>query len=159
MNTLDALVYEIEANENEVWIMYFMPDTLTSKVDSYFQVLKFERIWLPEEVQGKPKEFLQKVKENINKNKEEIERKQNEIKELKEKYEKELLTYRQQLELIEKINNVKKFMAHDSKGSFYIVGWIPMQNLKNILPKLDKLEIEYVIKNHDEVVNTHHQPN
>lgn len=154
MDTLDAVVYELEENEDEVWIMYFMPDTLTSKVDSYFQVLKFERIWLPDEVQGKPIDFLQRVKEEINKDKEEIDRVQNEIKEAKEKYAKELLMYKQQLELLEKINNVKKFMAHDNKGAFYIVGWIPMQNLKKILPQLDKLEIEYVIKNHDEVVST-----
>ena len=42
-------------------------------------------------------------------------------------------------------------MAHDNKGAFYFVGWIPEQNLKALIPKLEKDEIEYTIKNHDEV--------
>lgn len=37
-------------------------------------------------------------------------------------------------------------MAHDNKGSFYIVGWIPKDNLQELLPKLNKDNVEYVIK-------------
>ena len=59
-----------------------------------------------------------------------------------------------QLELLEKINKVKKYMAHDNKGSFYIVGWIPYNNLEELLPKLEKEGVEYIVKNHDEVAST-----
>ena len=45
-------------------------------------------------------------------------------------------------------------MAHDDKGSFYIVGWIPNQNLKSLLSKLKEHNVAYTIKSHDEVAST-----
>ena len=59
-----------------------------------------------------------------------------------------------QLKLLEKVNKIKKYMAHDNKGAFYFVGWIPEDNLKKLIPKLKKDEIEYTIKSHDEVAST-----
>ena len=150
INDIDAVIYEVDRNDKDIWILYFMPDVLSSKVDSYFQVMKFERIWLSNEIQGKPMDFINQVNENIEKNKKYIEQEKNELAQIREENGREILKDKKQLELLEKINRAKKYMVHDQKGAFYAVGWIPMKNLNKILPKLDELGIEYVIKNHDE---------
>ena len=150
----DAVVVELDRNENEVWIIYFTPDEISEKVDSYFKVMKFERVWLPKEIAGKPSEVLDKVEKYIENSKKEIESLKQKLILTREENGRELLNNLLQLEMLEKINKVKKYMAHDDKGSFYIVGWIPTKNLKEILLKLEKDNVEYVVKNHDEVAST-----
>lgn len=150
----DAVIVELDRNENEVWIIYFTPDEISEKVDSYFKVMKFERVWLPKEIAGKPSEVLDKVEKYIENSKKEIESLKQKLILTREENGRELLNNLLQLEMLEKINKVKKYMAHDDKGSFYIVGWIPTRNLKEILLKLEKDNVEYVVKNHDEVAST-----
>lgn len=150
----DAVIVELDRDENEVWIIYFTPDEISEKVDSYFKVMKFERVWLPKEIAGKPSEVLDKVEKYIENSKKEIESLKQKLILTREENGRELLNNLLQLEMLEKINKVKKYMAHDDKGSFYIVGWIPTRNLKEILLKLEKDNVEYVVKKHDEVAST-----
>ncbi len=151
---MQVQVIELEEDDKYLWILYFMPDSISEKVDSFFKVIKFERVWLPENIKGKPIDFINKLNNTIKENNEII-------KECKQK----LITYREnigielrndlyQLQLLEKVNKIKKYMAHDNKGSFYFVGWIPLDNLKKLIPKLEKDEIEYTIKSHDETAST-----
>lgn len=148
---LDVVFFETEQDGDNVWIMYFVSTKQSSKVDSLFNVMKFERIWLPNEVDGTPVDFINKMDLYIERTKREIQDLNNDIEELKIKYERELENYYNQLVLLEKVNNVKKYIAHDDKGSFYIVGWIPYENLQEILPRLEKEDIECVVKTNDEV--------
>ena len=67
----------------------------------------------------------------------------------------EIIDIYRELKLYIKINVVKKFMAYDENGLFYIIGWIPATELNTILPKLSKeRDVKYVVKNHDEVAST-----
>lgn len=151
---LDVLILELEKTDKEAWILYFTPDKLAEKVDSYFKVMKFERVWLQQEIIGRPADILTKAKEQITKTKNNTEDLKAKLIDIREQNGREILNDLLQLELLEKINKVKKYMAHDNKGSFYIVGWIPKDNLQELLPKLNKDNVEYVIKNHDEVIST-----
>ena len=148
---MNLTIIEAEREENFLWLIYFMPNNITDKVDSFFKVMKFERVWLPGEITGTPIEFINKVNKFIEQNNNSIERLQKQLEEYRESIGKNLLNNYYQLKLLEKINKIKKYMAHDNKGAFYFVGWIPEQNLKALIPKLEKDEIEYTIKNHDEV--------
>ena len=148
---MNLAIIEAEREENFLWLIYFMPNNITDKVDSFFKVMKFERVWLPGEITGTPIEFINKVNKFIEQNNNSIERIQKQLEEYRESIGKNLLNNYYQLKLLEKINKIKKYMAHDNKGAFYFVGWIPDQNLKALIPKLEKDEIEYTIKNHDEV--------
>ncbi len=148
---MNLTIIEAEREENFLWLIYFMPNNITDKVDSFFKVMKFERVWLPGEITGTPIEFINKVNKFIEQNNNSIERIQKQLEEYRESIGKNLLNNYYELKLLEKINKIKKYMAHDNKGAFYFVGWIPEQNLKALIPKLEKDEIEYTIKNHDEV--------
>ena len=74
--------------------------------------------------------------------------------EKKAEFEKDLPMLEQEVELYLKINTVKRYMAHDTKGNFYVVGWLPLSNLEKMIPELEKDDIDYVVKAHDEVAST-----
>lgn len=150
---LKVIIIELERTENKVWLMYFTPTDLADSVDSYFNVMKFERIWLPAEVNGKAADFMKEVERFNENSKQQIEQAKQKLMEIKKAEAQTLIDNIQQLNLLEKVNQVKKYMAHDEKGSFYFVGWIPMEQVKRILPALEKEKLEYIIKSHDEVAS------
>ena len=154
INDINAILIELDKDKENVWIIYFTPEALSKEVDSYFKVLKFKRIWLPEDFKGKPSDVLTKVNQYIKEESIKIENRKELLSKLREDIGRNLVNDLLQLELLEKINKVKKYMAHDNKGSFYIVGWIPYNNLEELLPKLEKEGVEYIVKNHDEVAST-----
>ena len=154
IDTSNVILFELDKDNENVWILYFTPKALSKEVDSYFKVLKFNRIWLPEDFKGKPLDVIEKVNQYIKDTSIKIQNNKELLTKLREEIGRNLVNDFLQLELLEKINKVKKYMAHDNKGSFYIVGWIPYNNLEDLIPKLEKEGIEYAIKNHDEVAST-----
>lgn len=154
LSDIEAITIELEKTDQEVWLIYFTPEKLSEKIDSYFKVMKFERIWLPKEITGKPSDVLKQVEKYISDTKNTNANLKAKLSEKREMNGREISDNLLQLELLEKINKVKKYMAHDNKGSFYIVGWIPKDNLETLIPKLKRDNVEYVIKNHDEVIST-----
>ena len=154
IDDIDAIVMEIEKTDKGVWIIYFTPDALSEEVDSYFKVMKFKRVWLPEDFKGKPSDVISEVKKYIQESLTYVENQKNKLEQLKGTSGIDIINAFLQLKVLEKINRVKKYMAHDDKGSFYIVGWIPNQNLKSLLSKLKEHNVAYTIKSHDEVAST-----
>ena len=151
---LDVILFEIEENQDEVWIIYFTTKEFEAKVDSYFNVMKFERLWMSKELYGVPKEMMRNIQASINQNNIKIV-KANELKEnIKKEYESTLLYMYRQLVILEKVSRIKKYFAHDNNNNFYLIGWMPVDELNEILPKLSKEDIQIKIKSHDEVANT-----
>ena len=116
--------------------------------------MKFKRVWLPEDFKGKPSDVISEVKKYIQESLTYVENQKNKLEQLKGTSGIDIINAFLQLKVLEKINRVKKYMAHDDKGSFYIVGWIPNQNLKSLLSKLKEHNVAYTIKSHDEVAST-----
>ena len=151
---IDAIVFEFGEDEDYLWILYLTTENLSKQVDSFFNIAKFERNWIPSEIVGKPLDAIERLKNE----KKELECKINENKLKLEDLIKdiviELPTIKKELELYSKINTVKRYMAHDAKGYFYIVGWLPLENLEKMIPELEKDDtLEYVVKLNDEVAS------
>lgn len=137
-----------------IWVMCFSSKENSAKVDSYLNVYKFERFNLPAELDGNPKDIWMECEKEIHKLNFEIENKEDELVRIVDRDAEELIELYAQINLYIKINNVKKFMAYDENGLFYIIGWIPAKELTTVLPKLSKeKDIKYVVKNHDEVAS------
>ena len=154
LKDLNAIVLKVKEDEEFVWIICLTTKEYGAEVDSYLNVYKFERIWIPEELTGNPNDNLINCKiqtEDLNIEIANIER---DLLDLKNEYSNYLQEIYSELNLYIKIDTIKKFMAHDENGLFYIVGWIPIDELKQILPKLSKeKDIKFVIKNYDEVAS------
>lgn len=137
-----------------IWVMCFATKENSAKVDSYLNVFKFERFNLPIELDRKPKDIWEECENKIQELNFIIENKEDELVRIIDRDTEELIELYSQINLYIKINNVKKFMAYDENGLFYIIGWIPAKELTKVLPKLSKeKDIKYVIKNHDEVAS------
>lgn len=155
LHDINAFVIEVGQEQDYVWILYFTTSNYSKKADSFFNIAKFERIWIPKEIMGKPQQALK----NAESTKLEAEETR---KELERKLEiaritnlKRLSVIKQELELYSQINVVKRYMAHDKKGNFYVVGWLPLSNLEKMIPQLEmEQEIDYVVKTNDEVAST-----
>ena len=148
---MDVIIVEADQNEEETWLLYFTVGNKKNEVDSLFQVLNFERIWLNDDVIGTAKDYIYNINSKILDNEKEIDFLQKYFDELKRNNENILKNYYNQLIILEKVNSVKKYIAYDSKNSFYIVGWIPYDNLQKILPDLKKEDVECIVKTNDEV--------
>lgn len=150
---LNAILLKIEEDSSKnMWIMCLTTKELSAKVDSYLNVYKFERVWLPPEMIGNPKDLWNEYEKEIQELKFDIDNNDNELTRIVDRDSEDLVSLYAEINLYIKINNVKKFMAYDKNGLFYIIGWIPAKELTKILPKLSKEKgIKYDIKNHDEV--------
>ena len=84
IDDIDAIVMEIEKTDKGVWIIYFTPDALSEEVDSYFKVMKFKRVWLPEDFKGKPSDVISEVKKYIQESLTYVENQKNKLEQLKE---------------------------------------------------------------------------
>ena len=156
LKNLNAILLKLEEDDlKNVWIMCLATKEQSAKVDSYLNVYRFERIWIPKEMTSNPKALFNEYEKKIQEIKFDIENKEDEITRIRDRDAEELLNLYSEINLYIKINNVKKFMAYDQNGLFYIIGWIPAKELTKILPKLSReKDIKYDIKNHDEVAGT-----
>lgn len=151
IKNLNTVMIEVEKNEDETWIIYYVTRRNEDEIDSLFKVFNFERVWIPDEVHGTAKDYIYSINSKILQNQSDIENIEKYFSELRQYNVEVLENYYNQLLLLEKVNNVKKYIASDSKGLFYIMGWLPYKALQKILPKLKKEEVECIVKTNDEV--------
>lgn len=154
LRELNAITLKTGEDENNVWVMCLTTNESSAKVDSYLNVFKFERFWIPEELSGNPKDIWNEYENKVQELNFDIQNKEEELERIINRDAEDLVELYAELNLYLKINNVKKFMAYDENGLFYIIGWIPAKELTKILPKLSReKDIKYVVKNHDEVAS------
>ena len=155
LGNLNTIIIKVSEDEEEnAWVMCFTTKESVAKTDSYLNMFKFERIWIPDELSGNPKDIWIDCEKDIQKYTFEIQTKEEELNRIINRDEDELRNLYADINLYIKINNVKKFMAYDENGQFYIIGWVPAKELNRILPKLSKeKDIKYFVKNHDEVAS------
>ena len=148
----DAILFKVNEEDNFVWLIYFTIKDDITRVDSYFNVMKFERIWLPDEFAGIPEEVSEKINTVIEENKKIIKQEQEKQEKIKDEHDEALKDIYNEIITYENINNIKRYIVHDQKDNFYLIGWIPSSELETMLPKLnEEKDIEYKIRNHDEI--------
>ena len=147
LQNLNVILIEAKEEEDLSWIIYFTTTEYVSEVDGIFNIQKFERELLPEDLTKTPKEYIRNLQNQIKineRNKEETARK---IEKLKKEAMTTLLGVYRELQTYDKINTIKKYIVHDQNDSFYIVAWIPENSLKKMEKKLERLpDIDYVVR-------------
>lgn len=154
LEDIDAIVLKLGEEEETVWLLYFTTVNYSKQADSFFNIAKFERVWIDKELIGEPIETIKKLENEQEELTKQIKELESQKAEKKAEFEKDLPMLEQEVELYLKINTVKRYMAHDTKGNFYVVGWLPLSNLEKMIPELEKDDIDYVVKAHDEVAST-----
>lgn len=147
VENLEVVFFEIEKTQDITWILYFTTEEFVSMVDGFFNMQKFDRLNLPEDMKKKPNEYLKNANFQIIENEEFIKKQLNKIEEIKKNAIGILPTIYRQLQTYEMVNNLKKYIVKDPNKNFYIVVWVPESNMNEIMNMLNKAPgIEFIIK-------------
>ena len=151
IDNTDAIYFELKREEEYTWILYLTTEEFLGKVDSFFNVQDFERIWLPKEASGTPEEFINQIEKNIKENLTKIDKEKEELRNLRSDGKEILIGAYKQLLLYENVNILKKYIVHDQNGTFYIVLWVSKDNVENIKSILSNYKnVDYDIFDDDE---------
>ena len=151
IDNTDAIYFELKREEEYTWILYLTTEEFLGKVDSFFNVQDFERIWLPKEASGTPEEFINQIEKNIKENLTKIDKEKEELRNLRIDAKEILIGAYKQLLLYENVNILKKYIVHDQNGTFYIVLWVSKDNVENIKSILSNYKnVDYDIFDDDE---------
>lgn len=147
LENLNIILFEVKDEGDSSWIIYFTTQEFVSEVDGIFNIQKFERELLPDDLIKTPKEYLKNLKESIIQKEKEINEAKKNIENIKKEAMTKVLGIYRELQTYDKINTIKKYIVHDQNGSFYVVAWIPERNLHAMKKRLDGLpDIDYVVR-------------
>lgn len=154
-DTSDAFFIPCESDSKSVWGIYFVPASLSTRNDTIFSSLHFERIKLSREYEGTPLEAKNKLNEKIM----EIDLKIQEIEEDKsrqttEKSEEIAKAYA----TIKQLNDcfrLRKYAACTKKDFYILTGWATDDTVNEMLmlTKDDK-DVELVIEDENSGINS-----
>lgn len=71
-DTIDTVIHKCQEDADYVWVVYFVPESVSDKVDAIFASMHFERFFLPDEYEGTPIEASHSLEEKIQKLREQI---------------------------------------------------------------------------------------
>ena len=147
IDNINAIMFEIREEKDIVWIMYFTTEQYVGNIDGLFNIQKFERKLLPNDLVKTPREYLKALRDNISQRDFSTNEVNQRIEKIKRTAETEILGYYRELQTYDKINTIKKYIIHDQNDIFYIVVWVPENELKQFENKIKQVEgIDYVIK-------------
>lgn len=147
IDNLNTIIFEIKEEGDLPWIMYFTTTEFVSNIDGIFNIQKFERQMLPDDLLKTPKEYIQKLKEEIKQRDFDTHVLTHKLEKIKKEAMTTILGFYRELQTYDKINTIKKYIVHDQNDTFYIVAWVPKSSLSEIEKNLEKLhDIDYVVR-------------
>ena len=126
---LDTLFFNCSADKRYVWGVYFIPAVQAEKIDAVYSSMHFERIRIPDEYAGTPKEACDILEEKIQLLKKQIEDCDRQISDILLQSKDALLASRARLDKLTVNFDVRKLaactMAKENHQVFYILcGWM-----------------------------------
>lgn len=151
---LNAVFIEGTRNENYVYGCYFVSNADSSKVDSVFNSLHFERIAIPSEYIGTPAQACEELEKEIEEKQKEIAGIKKQISELMAKNAAKLRGAKTRLEELATNFDVRKLAARieegDNKEDYYILcGWMGEEDVAKFLEETKKDDKIFVVVEED----------
>ncbi len=158
-DTIDSIMFKCEESEHYVWLLYFVPDTLSDKIDAIYASMHFERVFLPDEYEGTPVEAEHVLDARIQAIQKEMDQVDQSIcQELKERSH-ELRAAWERLRTYAVNFDVRKMAActkHDSHNFYILCGWMSQSDAKRFQKEIEKEEDTFVIleDDHSNILST-----
>lgn len=151
---LNAVFLEGTRNENYVYGCYFTANADTSRVDSVFNSLHFERISLSDDYIGTPQAACQNLQKEIQDIRKQIKETKEAIQQLMDSHASELIGAQKRLEELSNNFDVRKMAARtgdsDDKEDYYILcGWMGEQDVEAFLKESEHDEKVFVVVEDD----------
>ncbi|MGO5052965.1 V-type ATP synthase subunit I [Lachnospiraceae bacterium LCP25S3_G4] len=136
---LDVIFLEGGRDSNYVYGVYFVSKEQSEKLDAIFKSMHFERLFLPDEYDGKPLEACQKLEQNIQSLTEQIDHINDEIADTLQQKASELIYCKNRLEILNNNFDIRKVAAcvEDKHENYYILcGWMAEHDVKDFLHEI-----------------------
>ena len=126
-DAVDTILFKCQEDEEYVWLVYFTPAPCADKVDAIYASMHFERLFLPDDYEGTPKEAAQLLEEKIAGIKADLESIRKERQSVLESRREELTGAAERLNRYTRNFDVRKLAActnHDDNTFFILCGWM-----------------------------------
>lgn len=140
-DTIDTVFYKSQEDDKYVWGVYFVPDSISEKIDAIYASMHFERFFLPDEYKGTPMEAATTLKEKIKLLQIEIEHIEEDIQATFEKVKDSYLSAHQKLIVYSNNFDIRKMAACTKQdiNTFYIIcGWMSQKDAKKFQNEISK---------------------
>ena len=141
-------VYFFNTSETSdtVYCMYLTPRSCGERIDSFFASIHFERIRISDRASGEPMEAIENLTREIAASKERLRNLNVQIDVLKKKNTDKFLSCYSYIKYMNEAHAIRRFAAH-TEDSFYLVGWVPQDQLKSFTSALSAFpDLTYVIE-------------
>lgn len=126
-DTIDTVLYKCREDEQYVWLVYFVPETIANRIDAIYASMHFEQIDLPEDYKGTPYQASQSLEDSMKAVQIEINAVRKQLSNLLKTRLEDLIAAKNRLETFSTNFNVRKLAActKQSRNTFYILcGWM-----------------------------------
>lgn len=153
LDELDVIYVPVSEEGEIIWLSYFMPVSIGPVIDNVFSALGFERVRISDQVKGMPKLTVDKLHDEIRFMQEKIRHEESELNLFLEAEKERFETLYNKVIYMSKINEIKNLAAH-TRETFFLVGWIPIEDYRNFEKQVDPMdEIIFSSEDPDYVVN------
>lgn len=152
-DTIDTVLCKCREDENYVWAVYFVPETISDKVDAIYASMHFERFYLPDEYEGTPSEAAHVLEDKINALNKSISEIDSQITEALNSQREKLAAADKKLQKYTKNFDVRKMAActKQREHTFYILcGWMSAKDAKQFQKEISTDEDTFCIMETDD---------
>ena len=132
-DTIDTVIHKCQEDADYVWVVYFVPESVSDKVDAIFASMHFERFFLPDEYEGTPIEASHSLEEKINELKKQIDEVDRQIRTAIDTRKEALAGSYDRLTAFSTNFDIRKQAAciNQEGHTFYIIcGWMTQSNAR-----------------------------
>ncbi|MCC8025040.1 MAG: ATPase [Clostridium sp.] len=126
-DSIDAVMFKCEEEQDYVWVVYFVPQKIADKIDAIYASMHFERCYLADEYEGTPVEAGNVLDDRIQERQSQIDRIEQEIRDAVESRKDELAAAWNRISAFSTNYDVRKLAAltkHDSHNFYILCGWM-----------------------------------
>lgn len=157
-DTIDTVIHKCQEDAEYVWVVYFVPEILSDKIDAIYASLHFERFFLPDEYEGTPDEATHVLEANLSGICEKIREAEKQIADTFNSRKEDLAAAYQRLDTYSTNFDVRKLAActKEEEHTFYILcGWMSESDAKAFRKELESEEETFcfVEDNHENIIS------
>lgn len=126
-DTIDTVLYKCREDDQYVWLVYFVPETISNRIDAIYSSMHFERFFLPDEYKGTPSDAVRALEEQLRVLQLDLNQVRKQMSSILEARQEELRASADRLETFSTNFNVRKLAACTKQNinTFYILcGWM-----------------------------------
>ena len=140
-DTIDTVMFKCLEYPEYVWIVYFVPDKLSEKIDAIYASMHFERVFLPDEYEGTPLEAEHVLADRIQALEAQEREAQETVKTILEEKKEELTGAWIRLERFGVNFDVRKLAActmHASNNFYILCGWMTERDARAFRKEIEE---------------------